>query len=92
MVVARRPRSVGTKTRHRNRQRCLFETNAGVSPTIPPVGGLTRTVTRQLIAVDIPVDGEALVQNKIGQNVDPLAEGPGLDVEPVVAEERVVQR
>ena len=38
---------------------------------------------RQLIPVDIPVDGEALVQNKIGQHVDPLAETPGLDFEPI---------
>ena len=50
-----------------------------------------RCDTRQQL-IDIPVDGEALVQDESGQHVDPLAEGPRLDIEPIVAEERVVQR
>ena len=38
------------------------------------------------------MDGEALVQDESGQHVDPLAKGPRLDIEAIVAEERVVQR
>ena len=31
-------------------------------------------------------------RTRVGKHVDPLAKGPRLDIEPVVAEERVVQR
>ncbi len=51
------------------------------------------TQCTQLIDVEIPADGEALVQHEGGQHVDPIAKGPRLDIEPIVAaEERVVQR
>jgi hypothetical protein len=49
-----------------------------------------RCDTRQQL-IDIPVDGEALVQDQSGQDVDPLAEGPRLDIESIGAEECPVQ-
>ena len=56
------------------------------------VTSAVRHGAQQLIDVEIPVDGEALVQDESGQQVDPLAKGPRLDIEPIVTEERLVHR